>query len=555
MSISEAVDFVRQAEQHASSGDHADAFRCLQEAIKLLGKQTNDLSAVALLASCYVKLGRLPDAAACYRRAIALDPSVASSHQNLGLALLHMSKFEAAQVAFEQAIALDPAQASHSYAGLALIMLRRSEPADAARLFRKAYECEPETAMGKFNLARACFYDGSLSDAEKALGDAVGIAPNFADAHRLLAQILQQQGRFVEAEAHLWRLIELEPNRGQAYKAITTGRKMNEQDRPLIEQMRSVLQTHKTTPADECALRYALGKTLNDLGEYEAALKEYDAANLIAARVMLEGRPFEKAKLDRAYEHAATVFTKEFFTRHRYLGSESDLPTFIVGMMRSGTTLTEQILSSHPDVGAGGELSFWTKGGLVGLDPSKSSVDERRLRQTQEEYLELLRGLAPGKARVTDKRNSNRYFLGQIHVAFPRAKIIHCKRNPVDNALSIYMTPNSSPVEFSHVRENIVIAYKEYRRLMNYYSTVLPAGSILDVQYEDLVADPEGETRRLIAFLGLEWNEACLRHQDNKRSVNTPSLWQARQPIYTTSVERWKKYEPWLGVFRDLIDS
>jgi len=557
MSTSTAVAFVRQAEHYIAVGNPNEAVRSLIGAVRscevALKTQPNDFGTITLLGSCLVRLGRLPEATACFRRAISLNPSVASVHQNLGLALLHQSNFDAAMGAFQQAIVLDPANATHSYANLGLIHLRRSEPAQAAILFRQAYECEPVTPMGVFNLARACFYDGNLNEAETALREATRLEPAFADAHRLLAQILQQQGRFEHAEASLWRLIELDPNGGQAYRAIATGRKMTENDRPLIQQMRAVLQTGKTTPADECALHYALGKSLDDLGEYEAALSEYDRANALAAKTLLAGRPFDRKKLESAYDHAVKIFTKDFFVRHRHLGSESDMPIFIVGMMRSGTTLTEQIVSCHPGVGAGGELSFWARGGLVGLDPSKAAIDQDRLREIQNEYLTLLREIAPDKAHVTDKRNSNRFFLGQIHVAFPRAKIIHCRRNPVDNALSIYMTPNASPVEFAHVRETIVFAYQEYERLMLHYQEVLPAGTILEVQYEALVADRETQTRRIIDFLGLEWNDACVRHQENTRTVSTPSLWQARQPIYKTSAERWKKNQPWLGAFNDLL--
>jgi hypothetical protein len=228
------------------------------------------------------------------------------------------------------------------------------------------------------------------------------------------------------------------------------------------------------------------------------------------------------------------------------------MPIFIVGMMRSGTTLVEQILSSHPDVGAGGEISFW---GDVNLGPSSRLPDEEGLKRVQAKYLDLLQQLTPGKPHVTDKMPSNYLALGMIHLAFPNAKIIHCKRDPVDTVLSIYMTPNSVPVGFGYVRENLVFAYKEYRRLMKFYRSVLPGETMLEVQYEDLVAEPEVQTRRMVEFLGLEWSDACLHHEANTRAVTTPTLWQARQPVYKSSVKKWKNYDAWLGAFRELIEE
>jgi hypothetical protein len=156
---------------------------------------------------------------------------------------------------------------------------------------------------------------------------------------------------------------------------------------------------------------------------------------------------------------------------------------------------------------------------------------------------------------ATDKMPLNFLTLGCIHTVFPNARIVHCRRNAIDNCLSIYMTQYKGSPEFGHVRENIVFMYKQYERLMDHWRATLPADRFLEVHYEELVADQEGETRKMIAFAGLEWNDACLHHEENENSVRTPSLWQARQPIYKTSVEKWRRYEPWLGAFAELIPS
>jgi tetratricopeptide (TPR) repeat protein len=502
-----------------------------------------------------MRLGQTAEGIAAYRKAISLAPDISLLHEKLGLALVQTGKHEEAEASLRKSISLSPKTAPRSCLALAQVHLQRGERKQAAALLRMASECESDAIARKFYLARAFFHESDMEGAEALLRELISLRQDFFEAYRLLGQMLQQHGRFEEAEAIFRKAIELRPTWGLPYELITRGRKMGGRDAQLIEQMRSALIHVEATPADSCSLHYALGKCFNDIGDYEVALREFDQANEIARRLMLQGKPFDRAGLEIVYEHAAAVFNPEFFTRNRPLGSDSDKPIFIVGMLRSGTTLVEQIISSHPDVGAAGELPFWTRTGLELLDVTGRVVDEMRLREAQSAYLRILEEAAPGKARVTDKRPGNCNVLGQIHVAFPRAKIIHCQRDPVDTALSIYMTPNAAPIEFAYVRENIVLAFKEYRRLLRHYQDVLPPGSILGVQYEELATEPDRVIRRMIEFLGLEWSESCLRHEENTRAVATPTLWQARQPIYTSSIRRWKKYEPWLGAFRELIED
>jgi hypothetical protein len=226
---------------------------------------------------------------------------------------------------------------------------------------------------------------------------------------------------------------------------------------------------------------------------------------------------------------------------------------FIVGMPRSGTTLLEQILSSHPAVAPGGELPFW----IQRLDDSNASAIGRAeaggLTEAAEEYLRLLRQIGPHALRVTDKAPFNFEFLGQLRLALPNARIIHCLRRPIDTGLSIFFTNFTQEQRYAWDQGDIVFQYRQYERLMDHWRRVLRPERFTEVQYETLVADREAETRRLIAFCGLDWDEACLAPERNDRKVQTSSLWQARQPVYKTSVERWRRYEPWLGELRELL--
>jgi hypothetical protein len=225
----------------------------------------------------------------------------------------------------------------------------------------------------------------------------------------------------------------------------------------------------------------------------------------------------------------------------------------IVGMPRSGTTLVEQILSSHPEIGGGDELTFWSEKAAALADAGARALTRAVARAIVDDYLGLLRGIAPAARRVTDKMPQNYLHLGLVHMMFPRARIIHCRRNPVDTCLSIYFTHFSLMKDYAFDRRGIVFFYEQYLKFMTLWRHVLPSDRLIEIDYETLITDREQVTRRMIDFCGLEWHSACLYSESNPRAVKTASMWQARQPIYKTSVERWRRYEPWLSEFRQLL--
>jgi len=227
----------------------------------------------------------------------------------------------------------------------------------------------------------------------------------------------------------------------------------------------------------------------------------------------------------------------------------------ITGMPRSGTTLVEQIISMHPEVGAGDELHFWNQRGGEWHRSGGATDDKTFLAKAAADYLAVLRSVARTAARVTDKMPFNFLWAGLIHLAFPRAAIIHCRRAAIDTALSIHQTHFRPDLAFPTGGAELVAYFRDYQRLTDHWRNVLPADRFIEVDYEEMTRAPEPVIRRIIMGCGLAWHDECLRPESNLRAVKTPSKWQARQPIYRTSVARWRRYEPWLGSLRALVDK
>jgi hypothetical protein len=268
------------------------------------------------------------------------------------------------------------------------------------------------------------------------------------------------------------------------------------------------------------------------------------------------GENFNSEALSSYVSLLIETFTPQTFAQFSGLGSTSELPVLIVGMIRSGTTLTDQILCRHPKVASAGELNYWTDSqpGVLMHQLLRGRIAPKLAAEICSEYRIVLRKAGGASRRIIDKMPMNFLGLGLIHTLFPQARIVHCRRHPVDTCLSIYCTElGASRPNFAVSRRNIVFMYRQYQRLMAHWRTVLPWAQFLEVDYESLTNEPEVQVKRLVDFLGLEWDETCLDQRVPETVVTTPSAWQARQPIYRTSVERWRKYQPWLGEFAELF--
>ncbi|AIE85809.1 TPR repeat-containing protein [Fimbriimonas ginsengisoli Gsoil 348] len=525
----------------------AEAAESVQAALLL---NPNDAQALAQLGRCLMDLRRLPEAEELLRRSVHLSGGAPPVQFQLSLCLHLQGRDEEAERLLAQVLGAMPPSAQN-FEHLASYLMTQGNALGAVACARRALEVAPNSPSTQLLLGRILQEENRAAEAEQLLRKAAESGSKDAPTMARLGTALQGLGRLDEAIGCFQNAIAVDPSQGYPYFALVNGKRVVDEDRSLLERMTALADDARLTPRDHSFLRYGLGKAHGDLGDYQASMENYRIANDIEADLRFHGRLFDFAEYTDRVDRTIHRFTAPELARMKTAGSASDVPIFVVGMMRSGTTLVEQILSSHPEVGAGGEQPFWVNNWPLAVDGAKHSPEG--MSKLADRYLAILTRLAPGNRHVVDKMPVNYAGLGIIHSVFPRAKIVHIRRHPVDNCLSIYFTPNRVMTEFAHVPENIVFAYREYLRVMDHWRSVLPPEALLEIDYSDLVSDAEQVIRKTIDFLGLPWDDACLSPHQNQRSVVTPSVWQVRQPIYRSSLETWKKYEPWLGPFGELL--
>ncbi len=529
------------------AGQPADAIAPLREAALL---QPSDPIIQHDLGLACLEVGRIPDALAALQRAVATNPRYADAYFRLGVALEKLGDNGGAIVAYDRATELRPSLTEAWFRAGALVhMLGHRD--EAIGCFRRAAATGGETSFGRLGKARALLTENRNQEAEQVLRRTLTRDPKNAMAHDLLGNLLSEFGRFDEAYECFQRAIAIAPLLAGCYYDLVRCRPVTSDDDRLLQQMEAALDTPGLESAQRVRLHLALGKAADDLGDYALAMHHLDAADAVRRSSL----SFDSAAFAVEIDRLIARCTPEWIARAFELGSCDATPVLILGMPRSGTTLVEQIVSNHPEVGAGGELHFWNERGAAWHRSDLAGTGTPFLTKDAADYLSVLRTIAPKAARVTDKMPFNFLWAGLIHVAFPRAVILHCRRAAVDTALSIHQTHFHPSLAFPTGGAELVMYFHSYQRLMDHWRSVLPADRFLDVDYEELTRAPEPVIRRIIAACGLTWHDACLRPESNPRAVRTPSRWQARQPIYRNSVARWRRYAPWLGALRTLVED
>jgi tetratricopeptide (TPR) repeat protein len=555
---------------------------CIERALAL---EPNNAATLNNLANTFKRLGLAVEAEKRWNAALALRPDYAEAYSNLSNLLNDQGEYERAEGMARRAIELNPGLAD-AYVNLAAAHTVRHRHADALQVLDALIAFAPGHARALAARALALKELDRLDEALDAAKRAALAAPETPEPHNAIAQVRQAMGQFEPALAAYDRAAALPgpaqmdaiANRGalfaefgrkaEAVKALedaakafpnapgvlfsqTDLRRFEPGDR-LIGQMEALLAREGMSLADRATLHFGLGKAFLDVGDSALAFRHYDEGN----RLKRSTFTYDPDANARWMAGVAEAFSPALLATKADMGARSDLPVFVVGMPRSGTTLVEQILASHPKVHGAGELKRLQTlvDGIAGFPVAVRNLTAPQLKVMGETYLAFVHPLAAGRKHVVDKMPSNFLHAGLIRLILPDARIIHCRRDPVDTCLSCYTKLFAGELGFAYDQTELGRFHRAYQALMAHWRATLPASHFLEVDYEAVVDDVEREARRMLDFLALPWDEEVLRFHETKRPVRTASVNQVRQPIYRTSTGRWRRHAAYLQPLLTALD-
>ena len=503
------------------------------------------------LGTCLRELKRPQEAETVYRKALKLNPNNPDTLDNLALAVKDLDRLDEAADLLRRALAVEQ-RSDKLYAHYGLILLDQNKHEDAAAATERALALNPDNHDAVNQMGRIAFERGNPDAALGYYRRALALMPDMADAFNNIGNALKELGRLDDARQAYLESIRLDPTVTAAYVNFVDTMTFTPGNAHLATMEALAAQPHEMSKRDHMQLDFALGKAYADLKDFSRSFQHLVAGNAAKRATIAYD---ENATFD-LFDRIEKTFTHDLIEKKSGGGDPSSVPIFVLGMPRSGTTLIEQIIASHPIVHGAGELRLLNDVALSIHGPDGAAlpypefvplVDAAALRQIGQRYVSLLRQLAPDDERVTDKMPSNYYFAGLIHLALPNAKIIHSMRDPVDTCISCFSKLFSAEQNHTYDLGEIGRYYRRYQRLMSHWRDVLPAARILDVRYEDIVADLEGQARRIIAYCGLPWDDRCLAFHKTERPIRTASATQVRRPIYKSAIGRWRVYEDHLG--------
>ena len=537
-----------------------EAARCFNQALLIAPRLAE---AHYNLGNALRRLGRLDEAEAAFRRTLEIKPDLAEGHESLGSLLLTLGRFNDAIDSYHAALDLRP-ELLLARCGLAAALKELGLGFRAEACYREVLQLNPEYVQAYLGLGRLFNDSGLFEAAVENYQHALDLDPDHPSAAAELAIVLERMGKTQAAWDTLQPLLHWE-GRDKTVVALAfadISRHVGHQADalPMVEAVLAEADELRLTDRHRLLLHFAAGRLLDRRGEYDRAFEHYSLGN------KLYWTEFDCKDLADTVSRHIAVFNAEYMRRAPRGRDRSRRPVFIVGMPRSGTSLVEQILASHPEVHGAGELEDinWmaislpqTLGSSLPYPECVNDLSQEVCDELAGHYLARLDALAPATARrVTDKMPGNYFHLGLIAMLFPGARIIHCVRDPLDTCLSCFFQSfvQANNHQYSYDLKNLGYAYREYQRLMTHWKSILDI-PLLEVSYEGLVSDQEKVTRDLLAFCDLPWDDSCLRFYESKRAVVTASYDQVRRPLYNSSIERWKHYDRHLKPLRDVLSS
>ncbi|HZB94236.1 MAG TPA: tetratricopeptide repeat protein [Stellaceae bacterium] len=503
------------------------------------------------LATTLRDVKRYDEAETAYRRALALRPDAPETLRNLALCLRDLYRLDEAEAALRRVLAIE-GDGTPTLIPLATVLLDRQRLEDAAEVLARALALDGDNADIHNLLGRLAFERNDPPGALAQYRRALALNPDHTDALNNLGNALKELGRLDEARAAYAAALALDPASAGVWVNYADALTFAAGD-PRLAAMAALRQgATPLSDTDRLRLDFALAKAYADLGDQGRSFEHLRRGN----RLRRAQIAYDEAAMMTFFDRIEAVFTPELMAEKARLGGDpSAVPIFVIGMPRSGTTLVEQILASHPQVFGAGELRTLDTAAGTGPGPQGPlpypefvpALDAAALTKIGAGYVAELRRLAPEAARITDKMPSNFYFAGLIPLALPNARIVHTVRDPVDTCLSCFAKLFAGEQHHTYDLGELGRYYRRYERLMAHWRRVLPPGTLLDVRYESVVADLEGEARRILAHCGLAWDEACLAFHRTERRVRTASATQVRQPLYQSAVGRGRAYAEFLG--------
>ncbi|MEQ8708104.1 MAG: sulfotransferase [Rhodospirillales bacterium] len=536
-------------------GDKAGALSAFRRALKI---EPAHPGAVRNMVVGLVQAGKVDDAVSVLRKAVSADPGMASGYALFGDVERRRGRLLHARSHYCRALALEPDN-SEFWNGLGICEMRRDQPVLAAAAYQRATELAPDRPEYFNSLGVALQVQGDVAAAVPAFEKAIELRPDHTDSLLNRGTALGQLGRFEEACTQYEDVLKVRPYYLQALYQLALYGKSRDQEN-LRQQFEEAISRSKGTLDEKVMHNFGLGEILQRLGDHEGSFAAYRRANdAKKEQLKSSGKVFNPVNHTAYISRNMGTYSVGFLRQRKGWGNVSDKPVFVCGMPRSGTTLVEQIIASHPKAHGAGELKDISRLSVALSDKWRGQMNypECAARVTESEaaamgqsYLDAITKLAPDAARVVDKMPANFINLGFIQTILPGARVIHTRRHPMDSCLSCYFQNFRESQYFSYDIRDLAAYYREYERLMAYWLKTLSI-PVLEVQYEELVDNQEAVTREIIDFLDLEWDDACLNFHKTERLVQTASAWQVRQPINRTAVQRWRKYEPWLDDLRN----